>query len=397
MRTSQVYIVSPSGVKIKRNGKYIMRRTVLYDVHVDNNSDIAQIASSDYQVAAGGSLTIPVTYSQGYDYRYLKVTGGTATPEGIVVSNVNQDILITVISDMSPKTDYYQFTNIGSSSITLYVYSGTSGEAWVDTTSVGSFSAGTQKTITLPAGSILKLRGFSARTNTSNSDISTTSGDLTLDRFAESSTILYYTFSGMTSLKAITSWEGAQNIVTLRDAFVRCSNLTTLPSSWVGLNSLNTMIGTFNGTGLTGLPLSWTGLENLVTFQDVFNGSPIANIPDSWAGLERVTTMRGTFNGCRSIPAIPESWSGLSSIRYFTNVFENCSGIKTGGSLDTNLLSNILECNRAFYNLSQWTGDALAIYNALSQSAYSGSHSMVFYNDVNAVGYSSIPSNWKTS
>ena len=107
--------------------------------------------------------------------------------------------------------------------------------------------------------------------------------------------------------------------------------------------------------------------------------------------------MRGTFNGCRSIPAIPESWSGLSSIRYFTNVFENCSGIKTGGSLDTNLLSNILECNRAFYNLSQWTGDALAIYNALSQRAYSGSHSMVFYNDVNAVGYSSIPSNWKTS
>lgn len=398
MITAQTYIVSPTGTQIGYNGKIIMRRSMMYTVHVNDNSDIAHFDRTDYAVAPGGSVTIPVTYSQGYDYTSLQVVGGTATPNGIVVDNVSSDCTVTVNTDLSPKTDYFQLTNIGSSSVNVSICSGTSGEAWVDTELVSQFSSGTTSTVSLPAGSRLKLKGFSSRTYSSSADISAdSSGRLTLDRFAESATRLYYCFAGMSALREITSWTGAQNIVTFQDAFVRCSNLTTLPPSWVGLDSLTTMVGAFNGTGLTGLPTSWAGLENLVTFNDDFNSSPISNIPASWEGLGRVTTMRGTFNGCRSIPAIPDSWNGLNSIRYFTNVFENCTGIRTGGSLNTSVLSNVLECGRAFYNLYNWTGDAMAIYNDMRSSVYSNSHSYVFYNDYNAVGYSSIPDNWKTS
>lgn len=395
MATRHVQIVRPGGKKVSFNGAIVTRALSTVTVHVSNNSELAHISQSEYQVIYGGSITIPVTYESGYDYTCISTDVGEVTAAGIVLHGITENVNLTIITDFSPKTGYFQFTNTGNSSITMSVTSASPGEFWVNRENVGVFYANSTYSVSIPAGGVLKLKGFTSRNNNS-ADISTnTTGYLTLDRFSEDCTALYFTFYRMYSLCAVTSWKGAQNITYMGDAFCGCSNLTRLPDSWVGLGSLRTMIGTFNGSGLLALPSSWRGLSSLYQFQYVFNSSPISALPASWEGLENVTIMRGTFHSCRNIAALPESWRGLSSIRYFTHVFVNCTGITTGGSSDTDVLSHVCECSCAFEFLSNWTGNAYAVYQAFSQNTPDGQHNRTFYGNTSAIGYSSIPPEWK--
>ena len=298
-----------------------------------------------------------------------------------------------------PTENFLQLSNNAHQSATLYVTSGANGQLFVNDIYAGRFTQNTQKSFSIPSNATVKITGLRPRGNGWDYGTLTTdssSNNFSIDRFDESSVNPAYMFCRFSGLKAITSWTGAQNYTILRDTFAMCSGLSSIPSSWSGLGSVEEMVGTFNGCSLAAIPGSWSTLSTIKVMGDVFNGSPFTTIPSTWDFPSTIRRLYGTFNGCRSITAIPNSWTGLENVYQMSNVFENCSSVVTGGSNNMESLSNITNFNACFKGCTSWTGNGKAIYDYLSTKPVTVTgYSKAFYDCVNCIGYSQIPSSWK--
>lgn len=299
-----------------------------------------------------------------------------------------------------PHTEnFLQLTNRGLSSAILYVTSGSDGQLFVNDIYAGRFAQNTQKSFSIPANATIKITGLRPRGNGWDYGTLTTdssSNNFSIDRFDESSVNPTYMFCRFSGLKAITSWNGAQNYTSLRDTFAMCSGLTTIPDSWAGLGAVEEMVGTFNGTSLTAIPSSWSTLASIEIMCDVFNGSQLTTIPSIWDFPPTIQRMCGTFNGCQSITAIPDSWNGLENVYQMSNVFENCSSIVTGGNNNINSLSKVTNFGACFSGCTSWTGNGKALYDYLhTKSITVTNHNRSFYNCINCIEYGLIPSDWK--
>jgi hypothetical protein len=87
----------------------------------------------------------------------------------------------------------------------------------------------------------------------------------------------------------------------------------------------------------------------------------------------------------------------LISITECDNLFNNCISLITGGISGFSALINTISCTRMFYNDSLWEGNSYDLYLVISTNTAEGSHTGCFYNCVESIGYSSVPSTWKTS
>lgn len=302
-----------------------------------------------------------------------------------------------IVPPEPPVDHYFQLTNHGSSEAILYVTSGSSGQIFVNDVYIGKFSSGAQATFTIPARGIVKITGLTPRGNSYDSGTLTTdssSNNFSIDQFDVSITNPSYMFCKFSGLRTIRSWNGAQNYTGLRDTFAFSSELTTIPTSWEGLENITELVGTFNSCALTEIPSTWSTLTSVENMGDVFNGCPITTIPSSW-DFPSIRRMWGTFNTCRNITAIPNSWSGLENVTQMSNVFERCSGIVTGGNNNIEALSNVTNFNACFWGCSSWTGDGQAIYDYMSSKAIEvRKHTDTFAGCTNCVGWNEIPNTW---
>jgi hypothetical protein len=103
MVVSTRYIGSPSGKKLGLGTKRIGFVTKTYVITISNISHVATTAESIYTVTVGGSLTIPVTYLQGYDYTDIVVTGATVSATGIELTDVNTDVIVEISDTLEPR------------------------------------------------------------------------------------------------------------------------------------------------------------------------------------------------------------------------------------------------------------------------------------------------------
>jgi hypothetical protein len=250
-----------------------------------------------------------------------------------------------------PVDHYFQLTNRGSSSAVLYVTSGSRGQIFVNEEYVGTIG-GSQSSFLIPAGGVVKITGLTPRgsswySGTLTSDSS--SNNFSIDRFDDTVSNPDYMFCRFTGLRAITSWTGAGNYTSLHDTFAICKELSSIPASWTGLDSVTQMIGTFNSCALTTIPSSYDGLGKLTIATNVFD-----------TGEEGTTAT-----------------------------------IISGGDSGFTQLSNLTNCDGMFWDQSNWTGDALSLYNYLSTKSITVTeHRNTFAGCVNAIGYSQIPESW---
>jgi len=203
-----------------------------------------------------------------------------------------------------PEENFLQLTNRGSNAVEIILDSATKGVIFIDDEFVSKFSPNVDTTITIPAGGVLKITGATPIHQESQPLLrDSTTGNLSLDRFDESITNYEFAFSDFKDLKTITSWNYADQIVSLKDAF--------------------------NSTGLVSIPNSWNGLENVTSTDSAF--SDCTNLVsggisdfDSLSSLNNVSNM---FYG-------DTSWTGDAYSLYEqfqnlgispTNVFNNCT------------------------------------------------------------------------
>lgn len=291
-----------------------------------------------------------------YDYMKTKVTPVTSHSDafGRCTSSIGYNrIPESWGGGMVLPTHYLQFTNFGSNLCKIAVYSTTSGTAYLDDDFAAEVTASTTTAtvIEIPAGSVLKLSGLTPKHDVNRpmfADVSGYTGRLSLDRFDDLIQDYEFAFSSwvvpFTSLKKISSWDGASGITAFRDSF---------------------------------------------------NSSGLITIPSSWVGLDNLTTMWGTFNGCASIIAIPDSWDGLNNVTSLYCAFSDLSGLQTGGSTGFDALSKVNNMWYAFRGCTQWTGNAKAMYDYLSTKSITVTdHTNTFLNCTNTVGYYQIPSSW---
>lgn len=180
-------------------------------------------------------------------------------------------------------------------------------------------------------------------------------------------TKLFYNASALTTIPS--SWEGLESVtsVGLQDFFAGCKSLTAVPSSFDHFGGLsaypNAASAFYNCESLqTGLK-NWKGFEGATTLQQAFyNCYLMPEIPSSWEGLNGNSVyLESTFKNCRSLKVIPSSFKD-AHITYIGNAFENCSSLET---MNTSWegLEDCGYANYAFHNCtsitkipSKWTG-----------------------------------------
>lgn len=257
-----------------------------------------------------------------------------------------------------PTANYFQLTNRGNA-CKLAIYSATAGQAFVNDVYLMDIPVAStiydSTIIDIPAGAVVKLSTIKPMNNDQRplfGDVSGYLGDLSIDRFNEQVTNYEYGISDwnaqFTSLKAITSWAGAHTATTFKDGF-NSAGLVSLPSSWVGLTSL--------------------------------------------------TSLWGAFNGCEYLAAIPDSWEGLENVTSTGHAFQDCHSLRTGGDSGYSSLAKVDNTECMFYGwagVMRWTGHSYDLYNYLAnKSIRVTSYRNTFTNCTSSVGYSSIPSSWK--
>lgn len=258
-----------------------------------------------------------------------------------------------IVPPEPPVEKFFQLNNTGSSLCKFEVYSTTKGKYWVNDEFIGAIQASTTSptVIEIPAGGTVKLSGITPSNTYQRplfGDVDGYTGSLSLERFDESCQNYEFAFSTwvepFTSLKKISSWAGASNIT---------------------------------------------------AFKDTFNSSGLTSIPSSWSGLDSLTNMWGMFNGCTSLTAIPDSWSGLNNVTSMYCAFSDNSGLLAGGSTGFSALSKVTNMWYTFKGCTQWTGDAKAMYDYMSTKSITvTNHTNTFLNCTNTVGYYQIPSSW---
>ena len=180
-------------------------------------------------------------------------------------------------------------------------------------------------------------------------------------------TNVFYNASALTTIPS--SWEGLENVTSteLGNFFYNCKSLTAVPSSFEHFGGTSTKTNGasafYNCESLrTGLK-NWKGFEGATTLQQAFyNCYLMPEIPSSWEGLNgNGIYLESTFKNCRSLKAIPSSFKD-THITYIGNTFENCTSLET---MNTSW-EGLENCSYAGYTFrncksitkipSKWTG-----------------------------------------
>lgn len=252
-----------------------------------------------------------------------------------------------------PVEKFFQFTNTGHSLCKIEVYSTTKGKYWVNDEFIGAIQATTTNptVIEIPAGGTVKLSEITPANLAERplfGDVDGYTGSLTLERFDESCRNYEFALSSwaepFTSLKKISTWEGASSIT---------------------------------------------------AFKDTFNSSGLTSIPSSWEGLDSITSLWGAFNSCSNLKAIPDSWEGLENLTTLYCAFKDNTDLVNGGSAGFEALSKIDNMWHAFNGCTSWVGDAKAMYDYLSSKVIEvPTHQNTFTGCTNSIGWNEIPDTW---
>lgn len=171
-----------------------------------------------------------------------------------------------------------------------------------------------------------------------------------------------YLFSGATALTTIpSSWEGLDNVNLIRidNMFHGCTALTAVPETFKHFTNGTTITAMnscfYDCTKLTKALTSWENLDNVTTAASMFyNCVSLESIPDnfehlgnllgcqsmfyncyklkevkSWEGINRINDGSTMFSNCSSLSAIPATWDGINSKFYAPAMFQNCYSLKT--------------------------------------------------------------------
>ena len=139
---------------------------------------------------------------------------------------------------------------------------------------------------------------------------------------------LDYSFEGCNITSLPPSWNGLSSLETMVSTFYYNLNLLTIPTSWTGLSSLRIMMNTFEEcVKLTNVPTSWSGLTSIESMSGLFYNSPlIQNAPLTWAGLPTsLTDISYLFFGCIALTDIPPNWDNLTNVININSIFSYCS------------------------------------------------------------------------
>lgn len=322
----------------------------------DNTGDYSSgMRCSTYSLSANSSIEI---HSDGTDYNPESPTQYSGTLLG-----QKNTLKLNIIGEADPQpiyppvptSNYFQYTNIGSTECKISIKSRTAGNAFINDQWSAGIPSGTSTAVAIPAGATLKLTGltpYNAVASPLFCDAPGYTGRLSLDRFDESFTNYTYCF-------CITNWSGT--------AFSSLKRIS-----------------------------SWDGAGGITTFADCFNSSGLESLPPSWAGLNSLTSLWGSFNACSSLAAIPASWVGLENVTSIGHAFQDCSALTTGGTADYSALQKVTNTECMFMGSSNWQGNAYDLYSYLSTKSPSVSgYRNTFYGCTSATGYSSVPSSWK--
>jgi hypothetical protein len=190
------------------------------------------------------------------------------------------------------------------------------------------------------------------------------------------------------------SWNGLDNVSSMRSCFENCTNLKISElnfiglnlkengventfnnatvekiTSFEGLNNVTSLKKTFYNSKLSEIPMNWSFLEKVVNTESAFENCKLKSIPKSWYGLNKVENAKAMFKNCTMLEYIPISWLGLDSVESIEELFYNCSSVKDGGYEDVDSLVNIKYFDDAFYGMTSWKVDADAIYEMLRNIA----------------------------
>ena len=120
----------------------------------------------------------------------------------------------------------------------------------------------------------------------------------------------------------------------------------------------------------------------------------LTSIPSSWEGLDAVTNIP-FINDCTSLTSIPDSWEGFGALAAVSQMFLNCTSLTNCGTIFTGL-AKATEVSSLFDGCTGMQGDIHALYTYLSTKPIAVQYySYCFRGCTQAVGYGSIPSSWK--
>ena len=143
---------------------------------------------------------------------------------------------------------------------------------------------------------------------------------------------LFYNASALTTIPS--SWEGLDNIsTTMADSmFYHCYALTAIPSSFnhYGNKTLTSLRHAFTECHkLQNWLENWENLDNVVATDSMcYNCSSISAIPDSFEHLESLTSCPFMFAYCTNLREI-KSWQGIDSLDNGESMFSNCYSLSS--------------------------------------------------------------------
>ena len=300
------------------------------------------VASSfSFRVAtAGGNFTLPIAAGgAGFD-QIFDVDWGDGTPHTTVTlfsDNVTHayaagtwDITMTGICE------WFAFNNSGSScsKVTeLLSFSGDMGfkvlnfyGCWQLTTSLGTPLLGTMNSLTTIENMFRSCTGVTV---------------LPSDFFGSlpyvTSAAGVFKDSGITKAPG-TLFDGCPGIITLKDAFANCSNLTDVYSC-LGLKPLLTDVSDMfvSCSHLNSIAAGlFSGCPAIIDATGVFAFTGISSIPSSlFSGCPNITTFNSAFRTCPNLTAIPAHlFDANTQVTDFTAVFAWCDHLTTIASGD---------------------------------------------------------------
>jgi hypothetical protein len=177
--------------------------------------------------------------------------------------------------------------------------------------------------------------------------------------------------------------------------FYGCTNISTLPTDYIGLSDVEVFSNFMRSTGIVTIPSTiFTYAIQALNFSDAFSFTSITTIPSGlFTNNVNVTSFSSTFNSCLSLASCPSNLFDTNiNVTTFSGTFRLCKSLTsvlqfTYNTTATNF-SNLYFQNTTTNSLA---GSAPELWNRIPQPLGTAA----FRNCTGLTNFASIPANFK--
>ena len=156
---------------------------------------------------------------------------------------------------------------------------------------------------------------------------------------------MFYDCSALSAIPSSFNHFGNKAITSLKSAFYECYKLQDWLKTWENLDNVTAADGMcYNCSSISAIPDSFEHLGSLTSCPGMFSHCTNLREIKSWEGINSLDDGSSMFTDCYSLSSIPSTWDGINRKLHVPSMFTNCYNLKS--------IPNSTEWNKLFQRLT---------------------------------------------